>query len=172
MKYQFLLMITMLIICLSCKKAVFEDDYQQSYRTWLSFRDNSRNQYQYTKVFSSWSGSKTEYTITVKNGAVIRQEYKGFIMNYDIHQQELKETWIETTDNINTHHPYETALTLDKVYIKAKNEWLKVNPDENHIYFETQNRGMISSCGFVPKGCQDDCFQGIRITDIRSISGS
>ncbi|MCD2423810.1 hypothetical protein LQ567_13625 [Niabella pedocola] len=169
MKYQFLIVVILLAGCLSCKKAAFENEYQQSYRTWLSFRDSSSNHYRYTKIFSSWTGSRSEYTITVKGGAILQQEYKGYGLTADTHQPTLKESWTEDAAHLNTHHNYEPALTLDQVYAKAKNEWLKVNRDEHTVYFEAQNRGMISSCGFVPKNCADDCFTGITITQIRAL---
>lgn len=172
MKYQLLLIVTLLTTCVSCKKKAFENDYQQSYRTWLRFRDSSNNHYQYTKIFSSWTGNRSAYTITVKGGTVLQQEYKGYGLNADTHQPMLQTSWAEDAASLNTHHNYEPALTLDEVYTKARNEWLKVNPDEHMIYFGSKNRGMISSCGFVSKGCADDCFNGITITEIRGLPGT
>lgn len=172
MKYLFLFIPAALTVILSCKKNAFESNYNKSYRSWHAFRDSSHNHYQYTKVFYSWTGYRAEYIITVKEGVVVKQEYKGYDPNTGTHQPELKTSWSEDAATINTHHSYEQALTLDQVYAKAKNEWLTVNRDENMIYFEAGNRGMISSCGFVPKGCQDDCFRGIRITDIRGLPGT
>ncbi|SDC65130.1 hypothetical protein [Niabella drilacis] len=172
MKYQLLFIATLLTACLSCKKTALENDYQQSYRTWIGFRDSSNNHYQYTKTFTSWTGSRSEYTVIVKKGQVVQQEYKGYELNAGAHQPAPQTSWTEDAASLNTHHNYEPALTLDQVYTKAGSEWLKVNRDKNMIYFEVQNRGMISSCGFVPKGCQDDCFTGIHISDIRALPGN
>jgi hypothetical protein len=33
-------------------------------------------------------------------------------------------------------------------------------------YFEAETDGLLSSCGYVEDGCQDDCFVGIHIAGI------
>lgn len=78
--------------------------------------------------------------------------------------------WTETGAAVGTHKdtPANNLLTLDHVYDKAKNEWLKRQGGVS-TYFESKNNGMISSCGFAPEGCQDDCFHGISIKLIESL---
>ena len=60
------------------------------------------------------------------------------------------------------------ALTLDEIYSKAKNEWLVKRKNVTN-YFEAKNDGLISTCGYVEKGCVDDCFAGITIKSIQSL---
>ena len=48
------------------------------------------------------------------------------------------------------------------------NAWLRMDEDENLIFFEANNKGMISTCGYFPKNCADDCFTGITITEIKN----
>jgi hypothetical protein len=68
---------------------------------------------------------------------------------------------------LNTHSDEGGALmTLDDIYAKANNVWLKADPKLNYIYFETKNAGLISTCGYFPKDCQDDCFVGVHISSI------
>ena len=55
-----------------------------------------------------------------------------------------------------------SAITLDEIYERAKNEWLIKNDNVN-VSFENNNNGMISLAGFWPKGCMDDCFSGVKI---------
>jgi len=57
-------------------------------------------------------------------------------------------------------------LTLDGIYSKAKTVWLRADQKQNDVYFETRNNGLISLADFVPKGCQDDCLNGISIKKI------
>jgi hypothetical protein len=77
--------------------------------------------------------------------------------------------WTENENEINTHREMAAAaITLDEVYEKARTEWLIKRKDVN-VYFETKNNGMISSCGYVNKGCMDDCFNGIRIAYIQPL---
>lgn len=64
----------------------------------------------------------------------------------------------------------QTDLELSReiwlAFKKSAKEWLRADPEQNMIYFEVKNRGMISTCGYVKKGCMDDCFTGIKISNI------
>lgn len=75
--------------------------------------------------------------------------------------------WIETKENLGTHNKSE-LMTLDQVYSKAKNEWI-IKRDKSKVYFEAKNNGLISIAGYVPDGCQDDCFEGINIIKIENL---
>ena len=79
----------------------------------------------------------------------------------DIPQEALE--WTENEAEIGTHkNQGAEALTLDEIYNKAENEWL-IKRKNGKAYFESENNGLISSCGYVVNGCMDDCFVGIRI---------
>jgi len=41
--------------------------------------------------------------------------------------------------------------------------------DNVTTYFEAKNNGMISSCGYWPNNCADDCFTGVSITLIEAL---
>lgn len=58
--------------------------------------------------------------------------------------------------------------TLDQIYEIARTEWL-IKRKDAQVYFEAKNSGMISSAGYVPDGCQDDCFSGISISEIKRL---
>ncbi|MGY5355583.1 hypothetical protein [Wenyingzhuangia sp. IMCC45467] len=58
---------------------------------------------------------------------------------------------------------------MDEIYEKAKQDWL-IKRKEVLVYFETDNNGLISTCGYVPKNCMDDCFLGITIKSIEALS--
>ena len=60
----------------------------------------------------------------------------------------------------------EAPLTFDQIYEKARTEWL-VKRENATTYFEAENNGLISKCGYVDDGCQDDCFIGIQISSIK-----
>jgi hypothetical protein len=79
-------------------------------------------------------------------------------------------TWTETGAMVGTHKntPANTYLTLDEVYAKVKNDWLKKRSGTT-TYFETKNNGMVSSCGYVTDNCADDCFNGINISLIEAL---
>ncbi|MFC3196036.1 hypothetical protein ACFOET_00285 [Parapedobacter deserti] len=78
--------------------------------------------------------------------------------------------WTETEAELGLHEktPASRLQTLDEVYETARSVWLKKRGDAE-TYFEAKNDGMISSAGFVPNGCMDDCFSGIHIRSIATI---
>ncbi len=78
--------------------------------------------------------------------------------------------WKETGNTLGSHAGTSAAqlITLDEVYEKARTEWL-VKRAGVSVYFEANNNGLISSCGFVQDGCMDDCFNGINISEIKAL---
>jgi hypothetical protein len=59
-------------------------------------------------------------------------------------------------------------MTLDEIYDRAKSDWLRKRSNAQ-TYFEANNNGLISSCGYVEEGCQDDCFRGITIASVERL---
>lgn len=78
--------------------------------------------------------------------------------------------WTEHEGELGLHEvsPASTIQTLDDIYEKARSFWLKKRSDAE-VYFEAKNNGLISSAGFVPNNCMDDCFSGISIRLIEAI---
>ncbi|MGX5688663.1 hypothetical protein [Arcticibacter tournemirensis] len=78
--------------------------------------------------------------------------------------------WSEEEGDLgkNMETPASSLMTLDEVYDKAKNDWLKKR-ENTKVTFETKNNGLISSCGYAKDGCQDDCFNGITISSIDAL---
>lgn len=114
----------------------------------------------------SWTGTSSETVITVKDGKVTNRSYVYKIPGEKPGSQPIvKEEWQEEQGKLNTHSAGAATLTLDDVYQKAKTEWLLKRKDAE-TYFEANNNGMISTCGYVNNGCQDDCFNGIKIVSI------
>lgn len=159
-----------LILSSGCNKSDFryQTDYQKSLKAWHTFKQQSGNSYQYIVGGGSWVGSGWETTITVTDGVVTQRDYEYHNPpDPDIEFPE-EEKWTETGDEIGTHERGFQPITLDEVYQIAKNDWLKKRSNTT-TYFEAKNDGMISSAGYVPDGCQDDCFRGITILSITAI---
>lgn len=167
MKVFFTLLCILAIGLTSCKKDKIESDFDKSYDAWQSFKKSSANKYIYKVTRSSWTGYRDTTTITVSGGEVVERSYKQYGYESDSgNKLVLKDEWLENNAQLNIHDNGAESITLDEVYSKAKNEWLKINEKDNDVYFETKNNGMISLCGYVPKGCMDDCFNGITIASI------
>jgi hypothetical protein len=173
MKTFYLPLIIVSLLISSCKKDSIADEseFNKSYTQWLSFKSTAHNTYLYTTSFGSWTGYGAEVKTAVINGKVTWRDFISTQLKQNgTSQKDTLKQWHEDADHLNTHpNDVGESLTLDDVYQKAKSVWLKADKKTNDIYLETKNNGMISSCGFVPKGCQDDCFNGITISLITPV---
>ena len=166
-----LLLVSTLLV--SCKKSNLshENEFENSYREWQTFKQTSGNSYRYMVTFGSWTGFGTETIITVTNGKVTQRSYQLLLPRQGVPNPIPTDemAWTENENEINTHTSMAAAaLTLDEIYEKARTEWLLKRKDAK-VYFEAKNNGLISSCGYVNDGCQDDCFNGIVIAYIQPL---
>jgi hypothetical protein len=165
---KYLLSLFMMIAVLSaCKKESFQSDLSKSRDAWQDFKKTSNNTYAYTVTTSSWAGFGASTTILVSNGIVSGREYASYTLDGQTGQKTTQDSWSESRTTLNSHQAGAAAITMDAVYDQAAAVWLKADVNKNTIYFETNNQGMISTCGYAPKECMDDCFTGIHITGIR-----
>jgi hypothetical protein len=104
----------------------------------------------------------------VTNGVVTERSFKSISTQGLVNVPQENKEWIEAGNELNSHQNSGAAdvLTLDQIYDKARTEWL-IKRGKATIYFEAKNDGMLSSCGYVPDGCMDDCFVGIHINSIK-----
>jgi hypothetical protein len=171
MKTPAYFIISLLILLAACSKNEIVSpsgvSYQQSLNNWNSYKVSVNNNYTYTVTSGSVFGFGSETKITVKSGTVIGREYKATRKINNSPIDTVYKSWTETFATLNTHSSEGAEiLNLDQVYAKAKTVWLTADKGSNDIYFETDKNGLISSCGYVAKGCQDDCFNGITIKEI------
>jgi len=168
-KLYFFALLFIGILITSCEKSDldYEQDFEQSYNEWLSFKKISGDSYRYMVIGGSVFGPGWQTTITVTNGKVTQRHFKYTSVNgFTIPQEALE--WTENEREINSHEFGASALTLDQIYEKARNEWL-IKRKNAKTYFEHYNGNLISSCGYVEDGCMDDCFTGINIAYIVSL---
>lgn len=169
MKKENYLIILLLIVSslISCKKddLAYSKDFDKSYKTWNSFKKSANNSYRYTIAFSSWTGYSTETTLTINDGQVVKRSFLAKNIERPSNQLVIVEHWDEEGATLNTHQTAYPLTTLDEIYQKAKTDWLPKRAAAK-TYFEANNGGMISSCGFIDDNCADDCFRGINITSI------
>ncbi len=175
MKAKYYIFVLLLITCVqsSCNKddINFENEYNQSYKEWQIFKKSSDNSYRYIVSGASWTGDSWETIITVINGIVTQRDFR-YISRDPLYGSIPEEdmSWIENEDDINSRQNTNAAgaITLDEIYEKAQSEWLLKRGNEK-TYFETENSGLISLCGYVENACADDCFRGIRISYIEAL---
>ncbi|MFC0516891.1 hypothetical protein ACFFGT_21970 [Mucilaginibacter angelicae] len=173
MKKAFILILLIVSGLSACKKDANETAYDKSFKVWQNFKAESKNSYTYTVNSASVFGAGSETKITVQNGVVVARDYSAYILEYRTANtppaKVIKDQWHEDKSSLSQHNSGASAITLDQVYQKAKNEWLAADKKKNTIYFETNNNGMISNASYVPNGCQDDCSTGISISEIKAL---
>jgi len=113
-------------------------------------------------------GSASQTTITVSNGKVTQRHFTYTSTTGMANVPATKLEWTENGTEINSHSSGAAALTLDEIYDNARSQWL-IKRENAKAYLETNNNGLISSCGYVEDGCMDDCFIGIQIAYIKSL---
>ena len=172
-KYLILFLLITGISLSSCTKEEIShrNDREKSLKEFEKFKKTSANSYQYTVIRSSWVGMSWKTVINVKNGKVVQRDFNWTVPDDwtpEIPADQKK--WTESENEINAHKDSGAAdaVTLDEIYTRAKNDWLKKR-DNVTTYFEAKNNGLISSCGYFLNGCLDDCFVGINITSISSL---
>lgn len=155
----------------ACKKdtIAYRSAFDKSEQAWLAFKASSGNSYDYLVASGSWTGYGTETLISVRGGIIIARHYVAKMPKNDgTNQFTVVEEWQEGAAQVGTHQKGATPQTLDEVYALAKTDWL-LKRDKAKNYFETNNNGMISSCGYTQELCADDCFTGITITSIKAV---
>jgi hypothetical protein len=146
--------------------------YNDSKTIWEELKVQNNETYSYTASFISWTGVGSRTTITVKDGVVSKREYLYFeqILNEESQLVEKEiESYTETGVEIGSHSEGFDPLLIDELYQTCLSDYLNINKADNEIYFNTDEAGIISNCGFVEKGCVDDCFSGFRISEFNWI---
>lgn len=143
--------------------------YEKSLRKWKKLKKRHQNIYSYSihdEIY--WTGYQSETIISVHKGVVTRRVLSEFnpVIAANFKDLHFKTIYIENKEEINTHSRGNKGQTLDEVYLRCKT-YLAVSPTENDIYFSVDSNGIINTCGYNIKNCEDGCNEGIRIQKIR-----
>ena len=139
-------------------------NYTQSRKLWIKLRTAHKNTYRYSILELSVSNYGSETTITVEKGKVTAREYEYFAISEVDGSRIVISTYSEEKKDLSTHSEGAPPVTIEDLYDTCLGEYLSVDPDGNTIYFDTNDAGVISLCGYVPNLCQDDCFVGFDIS--------
>jgi hypothetical protein len=166
-----LVIINILVISCSSDNIDYDADYEISKESWLDFKKLTSDSYKYTVQSSTWTGQSWETTLTIKDGEVSERYFQ--YTSPDVTLESIPDEdrkWTEDFENLNSHEnsPAAEILTIDEVYLKAQQDWL-IDRDNSETYFETENDGLISVCGYQLDDCRDDCFRGIKIKSITAL---
>ncbi len=139
-----------------------EDKFNESLNKWEKLKAENGDSYTYQTQFVSWTGFRATTTLTIEEGKVVSRSYRETNSN-----QEVTFSYIETSakDNLGSHkYRGASVLTIDDLYKNCIDQYLVVDESNNSIYFETDDNGLMTLCGYVPNNCMDDCFMGVRVS--------
>ena len=168
MKYKACLVLLLSIALFACKKEVVASNYDKSFLAWLAFKKSAANSYTYVAYGGSVFGYYTEWKTTVQNGKITNRNFVTGRYKPNTDSLLVTASWAESGSTLNTHGESAYFLTMDQVYEQAKNVWLNVDAKKNDVHFTTDTEGLIASAGSTEKGCQDDCFNGIKVKDVKA----
>jgi len=163
-----LICILLVLACAGCKKDTADtSDYGISLSKWNNYKTSIHNSYSYINFFYVTIGINPTYNetkITVKNGVIVGREYATHYITMPNGTPQY--TYTETQTDLGTHTEGGELLTIDDIYTKAKNVWLKSDPSHGPGILETNNNGLISTVGYTITGIPESNFVGIHIKSI------
>jgi hypothetical protein len=141
--------------------------YSESRSQWLQMKEENGNSYEYTIGVISWTGDGNNTVLTIEEGKVVARKYEEFFMDPDTGVKTYGFRYSETGAEIGAHEKGAKPMTMDALYGICLAEYLVADPDNNTVYFNTDGQGIMTTCGFVPDGCADDCFVGINLFNFK-----
>jgi hypothetical protein len=165
--YKLLLAITIFTM-MSCdkdddNKSLIMTDFNVSKVNWEELKSINGNSYTYQTTFSSWTGFGAMTELKIRDGIVISRLYEEFQINGANGQKEVLNSYLEEGSDLGSNERGAKILTIDQLYDSCVSKYLIADTKNNTLYFESELGGIMSLCGYVPNGCVDDCFSGVRI---------
>ena len=155
-----------LIALMSCEHDELwraKKDLKASRRRWEQMKRAKGDSYVYRTRFASFAprGSNTE--IRVEKGRVTSRSF--YVI--DFIKKDTTHVYTESAAELGTHKEGDLPLTIDELYDRCARDFLAVDPKQNDISFETDTTGLLSICGYMPKGYVDGHLTGVHIAWIR-----
>lgn len=141
--------------------------YTESLNKWNALKKDNGNSYSYQTTFQSWVGFGHTTELIIKEGRVVARVYEEFQIDGQTGARVITDSYTENENNLGNNEKGAAPLSIDDLYTSCASDYLVVDKEKNTLYFETNESGMLSRCGFVPNGCADDCFQGLSIHSFR-----
>jgi len=129
---------------------------EQSFEKWKTLKAENGEKYQYVTVASSWVGWRQKSLVMVDEDGVFSVKQ----VEFEDHNSEGVEV-----------QPYDTLgfSTMETLYEMCIEGVLSLDSEDNHIYLQFDERGILTHCQYEPKGCADDCVRGSNIRDLKFV---
>ena len=140
-------------------------NFSESKELWLEMKQEQGDDYQYTIHEMSWTGAESKTTSTIEKGNPVSRNYVAYVRDQNSGEEEVTDSYLEAGAELGSHEIGARPLTIDELYETCVAQFLSVDEDTNTIHFETDEQGILNLCGYVEKGCIDDCFKGITMSN-------
>lgn len=141
-------------------------NFKESKHEWDKLKTRNGNSYFYVFLEQSFAGFGSETKITVNRGKVVSRHYEAFEISEEDGSKIITFSYAEESKkDLGKHAEGALPLTMDELYRSCIARYLIADPYTNEVFFETNEEGVMILCGFVPNGCQDDCYRGITISE-------
>lgn len=138
------------------------DRLAESLADWQVLKGHNGGHYQYDVGFASWVGFSDTTTLEVRDDEVVLRRYEARDA-----EGEVTESWTEQGEALGSHEHGAPLQTIEELYAVCRNEVLTRDREENTIYLEFGDDGVLDYCQYVPVDCADDCARGVSIDAFR-----
>jgi len=127
-----------------------------------------RNSYSYKSNFESFAGFGNSSEIVVNYGKPILKNYQAYHYKDTNGKQEkiIDTSFVEQAHNLGQSNLGAPILTMEEMYALCF-KMLSKDTATHVLYFTTDKQGILSTCGYMQKGCMDDCFRGFNIIEFQ-----
>lgn len=138
-------------------------NYERSLEQWNKDKKEHNDSYKFALSFSSAEGNFGQTThFVVKEGLIVERSYESYVFDDDGNKKQ-EDKYAETKKQIGNNNKGFPAKTLTELYDDCGNIYLPNSSPGDYIYFDSKFDGIMSICGYVPKNCADDCFEGVSL---------
>ena len=173
--YNLLMLPFIFFVVLSCSMESVQENlliegehgfnFRESKSQWDELKKRHGNSYEYSLKEQSWTGAGSETTMYVQKGKVVERHFVAYVISEEDGTKEITDSYKESSKKeVGTHNSGAPPLSIDDLYNTCVSQYLIADPDDNTVYFDTNEEGIIAICGYVPVGCADDCFTGFHIS--------
>lgn len=141
--------------------------FSKSAYAWDRLSTKHGNSYEYVIEEKSNSGYENKLIVTVTIGRVSKREFWETKKNDDGTYGPMEIVYRENPRTVGHFKQGLRPTTYERFYINCATKSLVVDETKNNILFETNEDDIITACGYTPHNCEDDCFKGIMISELR-----
>jgi hypothetical protein len=144
----------------------------KSRAAWTTARDAAHGDYIYEVLRTTFIGGAYTTRISVADNRVTKREYQAAIGGAGI-ETPVTTDWVETgAGEVGTHPEGAPAVTIDELYDRCRDDVLPRDRGSNDLTLLFRADGILDTCAYTPRGCQDDCSMGVWVSTLEFVSAS